>query len=396
MSNTEYQNLSPRDRIIKAHISIMRSKEFCMFAGVLSVGDVLVADTHRGNPVKTACTDGRDVTYNPEFVDSLSHKQLVFVVLHETIHKVYQHMKLWRNLFKENPQLANQAADYIVNDAIVIADPNHNVASFPTSVPPLWDVKYRGMSTKQVFDKLKQSNPQGNTLDDHDWEGAEEMSKEVADATEKAIDQAIRQGEMIRSKNNGNKSDLATEFTKPKVNWREQLREFVKSVCATKDLTSWRKPSRRFLSQDIYMPSMIGESINSLVVAVDTSGSIGSKELKAFLSEVMGVCNEVNPSTLELLYWGSEVVRHETYTIGQYDTLTQTTKPASGGGTTVGCVREYIQDKKIIPEAIIILTDGFVESDWGGTWSHPTLWAITSDEVSPHGKSIHIKENEYA
>ena len=347
--------------------------------------------------MKTACTDGRDVTYNPEFVKSLNQKQLVFVVLHEAIHKVYQHMKLWRNLFKENPQLANHSADYIVNDAIVIADPNGEVAQFPTSIPPLWDIKYRGMTTKQVFDVLKKgSPPQGNTLDDHDWEGSQEMTEEEASATEKAIDQAIRQGEMIRSKNNGDKSALATEFTKPKVNWREQLKEFVKNVCSNKDLSSWRKPSRRFLSQHIYMPSMIGESINSLVVAVDTSGSIGDKELKAFLSEVVGVCNEVNPATLELLYWGSEVVQHETYHIGEYDSLTQTTKPADGGGTYVSCVREYIQDKSIIPEAIIILTDGYVESDWGGAWSHPTLWAITSDEVSPHGKSIHIKETDYA
>ena len=159
MSNTDYQDLSAQDRIIKAHISIMRSKQFCMFAGVLSVGKVIVADNHRGNPMKTACTDGRDVTYNPEFVKSLNQKQLVFVVLHEAIHKVYQHMKLWRNLFKENPQLANHSADYIVNDAIVIADPNGEVAQFPTSIPPLWDIKYRGMTTKQVFDVLKKGSP---------------------------------------------------------------------------------------------------------------------------------------------------------------------------------------------------------------------------------------------
>tara|TARA_R110002126_G_scaffold71222_2_gene178766 strand:+ start:178 stop:606 length:429 start_codon:yes stop_codon:yes gene_type:complete len=139
------------------------------------------------------------------------------------------------------------------------------------------------------------------------------------------------------------------------------------------------------------MPSMIGQSIGKLVVAIDTSGSIGDHELSVFLSEVVGICNEVSPSSVELLYWDSEVAGHETYHIGDYDGLTQATKPAGGGGTTVGSVREYVKDKQIEPEAIVILTDGYVEPDWGGSWQHPTLWAITSKGVtSPHGKSIYI------
>jgi predicted metal-dependent peptidase len=114
------------------------------------------------------------------------------------------------------------------------------------------------------------------------------------------------------------------------------------------------------------MPSMIGESIGKIVVGIDTSGSIGDKELNEFLSEVVAICDDVSPSSIELLYWDTEVAGHETYNQGDYKALVQSTKPAGGGGTHVGCVNQYIKDKRIEPEAIIILTDGYVEDDWGG------------------------------
>jgi hypothetical protein len=54
-------------------------------------------------------------------------------------------------------------------------------------------------------------------------------------------------------------------------------------------------------------------------------------------------------------------------------------------------LNEYLKDKRITPEAIVVLTDGYVESDWGGNWEAPTLWAITSKGItSPHGKSIYL------
>jgi predicted metal-dependent peptidase len=79
--------------------------------------------------------------------------------------------------------------------------------------------------------------------------------------------------------------------------------------------------------------------------------------------------------------------------MGDYNALVQPTKPAGGGGTTVGCVNQYIKDKRIEPEAIIILTDGYVEDDWGGAWDYPTLWAVTSrHNTAPQGKTIYIGE----
>ena len=383
--------LTSEQRVTKSHIAIMRSKQFCMFAGVLSVGKVIFSED-----IPTACTNGRDVIYNKDFIKTLDEKELNFVVLHEALHKAYQHMHLWKKLWKINPMVANMAADYVVNYAIHEADEQGEITKRPDSA--LFDVKYKGMTTKQIFDSLmqdaeKNGNGQGGEggHDSHDWEGADSLSDEEKKEVAKQIDQALRQGEIIRGKMQGNKNRSVTEILEPKVDWREQLREFVNSTCKNKDRTSWKRPHKRFIGHDIYMPSMIGEAIGQVVIGIDTSGSIGDKELNEFLTEVVAICDDVSPSSIELLYWDTCVAGHETYNQGDYKGLVQSTKPAGGGGTRVGCVNEYIKDKRIQPEAIIILTDGYVEEDFGGNWEYPTLWAITSKHItSPHGKTIHI------
>ena len=388
--------LTSEQRVTKSHISIMRSKEFCLFAGVLSVGAVKFTDT-----LPTAATNGRDVMYNPAFIDKLNDKQLTFVVLHEALHKVFQHMTLWRKLWKESPMLANMAADYVVNWTIKESDPHNAVTEMPNEC--LFDAKYANMTTKQVYDLLKQDAQNGKGVfgkgngegdaghDHHDWEGAEELTEAEVKEVAKQIDQALRQGEIIRGKMAGNQNRTIDGLLEPKVDWREQLREFVNATCKNKDKTSWKRPSRRFIGQDIYMPSMIGETVGKLVIGIDTSGSIGSRELQEFLSEVVGICDDVSPESVELIYWDYDVAGHETYNIGDYAGLAETTKPAGGGGTRVGSLNEYLKDKRITPEAIVVLTDGYVESDWGGNWEAPTLWAITSRGVtSPHGKSIYL------
>ena len=381
--------LTSEQRVTKSHIAIMRSKQFCMFAGVLSVGKVNFMED-----LPTAATNGRDVMYNPKFINTLDDKQLNYVVLHEALHKVYQHMHLWKKLWKENSMLANMAADYVVNYAIYEADEQSEIAQRPDSA--LFDLAYKGMTTKQIFDMLKKDSEfvkQQAGHDTHDWEGAEALSDEEVKENAKQIDQALRQGEIIRGKMQGNKNRAVDELLEPKVDWREQLREFVNATCRNKDKSTWKRPHKRFIGYDIYMPSLIGESIGKVVIGIDTSGSIGDKELNEFLTEVVAICDDVSPSSIELLYWDTRVAGHETYNQGDYKALVQSTKPAGGGGTHVGCVNQYIKDKRIEPEAIIILTDGYVEDDWGGAWDYPTLWAVTTKHnTSPHGKTVHIDD----
>ena len=127
----------------------------------------------------------------------------------------------------------------------------------------------------------------GGSLDDHDWDGAQAMTKEEAEALQKEIDQAVRQGLITYNKmygdGAGNLSREFGELLEPEVNWKDQLREFVKATCNARDASSWRKVNRRYLHGGIYLPSLIGESVGHLAIGIDTSGSIGGHELNEFL-----------------------------------------------------------------------------------------------------------------
>jgi predicted metal-dependent peptidase len=262
----------------------------------------------------------------------------------------------------------------------------------------LLDEKYRGMNTKQVYDLLKQQQDGGGGegFDEHDWEGAEGLSDEEKKELAREIDQALRQGAMAHEKMNGKgaggMSRELDDLLKPKVNWREVLREFVKSICAGKDASSWRRVNRRFLGSDTYMPTMISERVGHIVVGVDTSGSIGGKELNDFLSEVKGIAEEVTPERVDLLYWDSEVAGHEEYDTASVGNIIESTKPRGGGGTSPSCVSQYIKDKGLKPECVIMLTDGYVGTDWGRDWGCPVLWVIVGNNTNtaPNGKTIHI------
>ena len=97
------------------------------------------------------------------------------------------------------------------------------------------------------------------------------------------IDEAIRQGALIAGKTgSGGDRDLV-ELLKPQIDWREVLREFVVTTCTGSDYSTWQRPNRRYISAGVYMPSGISESIGELVIAIDTSGSIGQPECLGFL-----------------------------------------------------------------------------------------------------------------
>jgi predicted metal-dependent peptidase len=139
----------------------------------------------------------------------------------------------------------------------------------------------------------------------------------------------------------------------------------------------------------MYMPSGVSQQVEELVVGVDTSGSIDRVALREFLSEVSGICEQVKPATLRLIYWDEKVQREELYDPSTMRTLATSTKPAGGGGTDAACVAAYLREKNIKPQAVVMLTDGWVWS-WG-QWDVPVLWCVIgSKRVPPVGRVVYV------
>ena len=389
-------------KLAKVKIALMRNPKFAFWQGILMVGKTSIVD---GLP--TAATNGRDEMYGREFVAKLGEKELAFVILHEAMHKCYRHLTTWRKLWEDEPMLANAAMDYVINLELADMAKATGVLAFPMidgKQLGLLDEKYRGMNTKQVYDLLKKQCQGGGGgsgseegFDDHDWEGAGKLSDEEQEVLGKEVDRAIRQGILAEKRagaGGGNRSLELGDLLSPQVNWREVLREYVKSICSGKDASSWRKVNRRFLSSDTYMPTLVSERVGHLVVAVDTSGSIGGHELSNFLSEVKSIAEEVTPDKVDLLYWDGEVAGHEEYDSSTVASIVDSTKPRGGGGTSPSCVSRYLKDKGIKPECVIMLTDGYVGNDWGQDWEVPVLWTIAGNPsaVAANGQTIHIND----
>lgn len=401
------KELSAEERLSKAVVAIMGHPRYTALSGILMIGDKTICDD-----VPTACTNGRDVKFGRAFVDGLTDAELRGLILHEEEgHKLYRHLTTWRHLYDKNAELANIACDYVINIKITDDNKADGFAKLPKGA--LVDAKYRGMDSAAVFKLLEQddqsdpsdpSDPSdsgdddggtGIPMDEHDWEGAQELSQEEQDELARDIDEAVRQGAMLAGKMGGVVGRDIEDLLVPQVDWREVLREFIQNTCAGNDYSTYARPNRRLMSQGIIMPSGISEQVEELVIAIDTSGSIDQWSLTAFLTEVKCICDTVNPNKLRLLYWGHRVVRDESYEMHELDELIKSTKPLGGGGTDVNCVTAYMAKHSIKPQATVVLTDGDLYGGWG-EWTCPVLWTILNNRhaVPSNGTCVHIKAGD--
>jgi len=381
--------LTAEQRVQRAHVALMNDPKYCLYSGIFMIGKTEVVDD-----IPTACTNGRDVKYGRKFVDKLTEQELRGLILHENKHKAFRHLEIWKPLWDENPRLANIACDHVINIQIHDEDPQGTYVALPKG--GCLDFRFRGMDANTVYKMLKDEQDKGGGsseegFDEHDWESGEQMTREEKEVLARDIDQALRQGAILAGKLGGNVPRDVVDALTPKVNWREVLREFIKSTCSDRDESTWRRPARRWIGQDVYMPSSISTAVGKIVVAIDTSGSIDGAMIGQFLGEMKSICDTVKPETLELMYWDTTVCRHETYDRNSFDNILRSTKPAGGGGTDPRCVSEYVHTKNMKPECIVMLTDGCVYS-WGDTWPCPVLWAITTKGITaPVGKSVTIE-----
>jgi predicted metal-dependent peptidase len=402
--------LTSEQRVQKQHVWLMNNPDYCLYSGLFVFGNTTVSET-----VPTACTDGLNVIYGDKFVQSLTDQELRGLILHETMHKAFRHLTVWQPLYKKNPKLANMACDFVINLMIRDSDPSEQSVKLPDG--GCVDEKYRGMDAAQIYKLLEQEqqnkqkngnnkqqgegdgqgNGSGNQgeeepqgFDEHDWDSAQQLSEQEREAIANEVDQILRQGAVLAGRMKGKVSRAIGELLESRVNWREVLRNFVSSFADEHDSSTWRRPNRRWVDQNVYMPSAVSEAMGEIVVAVDTSGSIGQHDLSMFLSEVMAICRDISPERVHLMYWDTRIAQHETYERGEYENMVQSTKPAGGGGTSVLCVPKYIKEKSIKPECVLVLTDGYLSDGWG-TWEHPVFWGITTKGVTADmGVSVYV------
>jgi predicted metal-dependent peptidase len=412
-------------RVKKAHIALMKHPETALYSGVMLMGKSTVVDD--GCP--TAYTDGVNKVYGRKFLEGVDTEPKVRgLILHENLHVALKQLPRGKDMFDENQRMANIAADFVVNGIIenikgTVNGSSERIVDLPDG--GVFDPMFDNWSMREVYNYLKKNckgggkgkgqgnvpsgggnedgdgEGEGDTItingktydlsnsDQHDLGNLKDLTHEQVKEINDAIDRALREGGMLAGRMGAKVPRAISDLLEPKVDWRDALRDFVASAIKGKDEFTWRKLNKRHMVNDIYLPSMENETIGELVVAIDTSGSIGSEQITEFATELVSICELCSPDKVRVLWWDTDVHGEQVFE-GDYANIAGLLKPMGGGGTHVSCVNHYINEQKINAECVIVFTDGYVESDIAWNISSPTLWMVTECKsfTPPVGKMV--------
>jgi predicted metal-dependent peptidase len=391
--------LTQEQRVKKAHIALMKHPETALYSGVMMMGTTEVTD----DAGVTAYTDGINKKYGRHFLDIVCKldAEVAGLVLHENLHIGLRHLINNRDLFKENRALANKAADYVVND-IIVNIKDKQLVKLPEG--GLYDQRFHNMSMREVYRILKkeQEEQEGGDgegggsasggddykFDEHGFD--ENMDVDEAREMDEKIDRALREGALLAGRLGVDVPRSITDMFEPQVDWRDVLRDFIASSTKGNDEYTWRKFNRRIIANDIYLPSMENETVGEVVVAIDTSGSIGQKQIDEFATELYSICEAVEPEAVRVLWWDTKVHGEQLFKPQDYRNIANLLKPLGGGGTKAGCVAEHIKNKAIKAECVIVFTDGYLESHVVWDITMPSLWLVTLNKNwrPPAGKIV--------
>jgi len=414
-------------KLKKAHIRLMRHPETCLYSGIILLGDTKIVDGEHNVP--TACTDGINTYYGRDFVDELAIEELCAVVLHENLHKGLKQIPRHKDLSKKSHLVANMAMDYVVNDII------HNLKDKSLCRLPegcLYDPMFHNWSVRQVFDYLWEEmdgqpppdDPEGEggesgenggdggnvnkrpkrgrPLDQHDYEGKQgkdgkggnNLSPEEMRELERKINEGLQQGGMLAGKMGADIPRAIKDALEPEIKWDEVLSEFWAAAMRGSDEYTWARLNRRRLGDDLYFPSAYSDTLGEVVLCVDTSCSIDQKQIDRVASRVADLCELYPPEQVRVLWWDTRVHGEQIFEPSQYSQIAQLMKPMGGGGTHVSCVSEYIIEREIKADCVIVFTDGYVESDVSWDINAPTLWLVTAARgfKPPKGQKVMVKQ----
>lgn len=369
------------------------------FFSVLLMQQMNIVET---DTVPTAATNGVDLMVNPAFFNPLDIDERVFILAHEVMHAVFQHvprMKAYQDR-AFGPDLKpwsdgrwGHATDYVINALLT----ESGCGRMPQG--GLFHPDFKGGdNVDDVYVKVKeppkdksghgkQGQGTGKGFDQHlpPPPGTPPPSaSEVKQALKSAANAAKAQGNMP-----DNLKRLVDELVEPQVNWQEKLKQNITAGLGN-DSISWARPRRRALAMEphMYLPGRVGFRSGNIGVVVDTSGSISDHEVKVFLGEVAGILEGAKPEQLLLAWCDSAVAGHDW--IEEPNELL-TVEKKGGGGTDMREGIDYLIDKLgAYQTTIVVLTDGYTPFHDQAP-EVPVIWGMTTDVEAPYGENIRVE-----
>ena len=359
------------------------------FFGSLALGLTVKVDPGCG----TAYTDSRVLGFDPEYIETLNHAEVKGLFVHEVLHCAAGHC--WRRDGRD-PKQWNVACDLAINP--IARDAGYTLPKgllFPAQYG--WD---EFKTAEWYFARLqgKQSqngDPNGDAGQDGNGDPAPGEVRDAPSTPDETGDPAPTESDWkqkvqeatnaakIAGELSGGMDRAIQEAMRPRLDVKSLLIRFFTERAAAD--YNWARPSKRYLSQGLYLPALESKAMGEVAVMIDTSGSVDQTSLAYAAGIVQDVISECDPSGITLWFADSKVCNVTRLEKG--DPLTWT--PKGGGGTDF---RPAIDAIDAAGDAVCIVCI----SDLDGTFpdvppTAPVIWLSTDpDAIAPFGETVPI------
>lgn len=354
-----------------------------------------------------AATDGSNLILNPAKFFSYNLMERVFICAHEIMHCILGHMEMSYKFQKRgkvalangktldyDDQLMNQAMDFVINAILV----DSKVGTFNTDWLHDTAIATANDSVVDIYAKLfKQGGGKGGKqqFDVHMAPGAGD-GKDPTQASQDRNESewqtqvaAALQAARVQGKLPAGIDRALGQVLSPKVEWRDHIQSLFARAIGS-DNVDWRKPVRQYIVQDIYVPETTGYGAELVVVAVDTSGSIGQAELDMFFGELSGILEDVRPERIQVVWCDAKVHRVDELQDGADLVDLRTKRAPGGGGTDFRPVFDYVDKQGVKCDALVYLTDGYGSFPEHAP-NYPVIWGdIAKNKAYPFGEIVEI------
>lgn len=367
-------------------------------------GEIQAIPTKR---IPVAATDGKSILINPDtFFDHYNMQERVFIMGHEVVHNVFRDVPFFQQCRAKGTVPMNDgttvpydetsmqhAADYRINallkqsrigkppEGVLLDDDIAKADDALTDVYKKVYEKYESEGTlgKGGFDVVLVPSNGNGSANDQQWA----VETKAAQTLEAMRSQGKMAGALQR---------MFEQVLNPQIPWTDHIQGIFNKKVGSGSY-NWRKPDRRFITRDLYMPSRSGNGAGWVVVWCDTSGSIQDVELCQYLAEIQSIVTDCAPQRLSIVWCDADVHRvDDVADAGEMQAVIDDVKAngsGGGGGTDIEPFYEWIDNQVGRPEVMLCFTDGYFSCRPSAP-DFTAIWACTTEHAFPWGEVVRI------
>jgi predicted metal-dependent peptidase len=391
---------------------------------------------------RTTATDMKSFYYNPAYIDRLSLSQVEFVLAHEALHCALTHFVRRGHRIQRKWDLACDFAinPILMNDGLspppeaVVLNQFENMSAeeiYPclddnldsetldqhlydnsaegtqdgqSQEPPPEDAPQDQQSQGGGGQQPKNEEPQenegggarpnpqqgksGQKAGEDDRQDSPPVPltaqerEELAQKWQQHLASAAQQAQQA-GKLGGAMARMVDAWLAPKLPWRSLLAHYF--FDQARNDYNYMRPSRR--EGEMILPSLRGSQCD-LVVAIDTSGSIGEEELSEFLSEINAIKGAL-PVRITLLACDAKLAEDGPWVFEPWEEFRLPRAFQGGGGTDFAPVFDWVREQNLRPDALVYFTDADADFPEHPP-TYPVIWLVKGKKPVTWGKRIQL------